>query len=186
MTRPAIIPIATAILLLCSCWAVRANEIGSEALAPDSKSDLAVCKFATISDAYALVASRRQIDCALILGKISKAFRNSFDAKISSDWPLATGVEQAGYLGGRAFLPGSALIKLNEGAFDFNKTARLHGYQDDSKLIRYIVSMASPQFLNQLSIGEADIGSVLSQNPDPARLQQVKTRISAAIQAGWR
>ena len=157
------------------------SELGSEALAPASKSNLAVCKFAQYSEAYAEIARQRQIDCALTLGKVSVAFRNSFDNSLQSDWPLARGQDISGFFGGQHFIPGASLIKLNDGPFNLQATAQIHGYSKSEELAAYILSVANPAFLQRQFVTETDLQIVLSQKPDQKRLQMLLRNIENEI-----
>lgn len=157
------------------------SELGSEALAPASKSNLAVCKFAQYSEAYAEIARQRQIDCALTLGQISVAFRNSFDNTLQSDWPRAMGVPIDGYFGGSQFLAGASVIKINPGQFSMTETARLLGFTNSDSLSAYILSVAAPALLARLALSPADIEKALAQTPGQGFMQQVTRSIEQEI-----
>lgn len=174
--------IGFSMLCICAlCAPVTSSELGSEALAPASKSNLAVCKFALYSEAYAEIAKQRQIDCALILGEISVAFRNSFDNMLQSDWPRARGVPIEGHFGGSQFLSGASVIKINPGQFSMAETAKLLGFKNSDSLSAYILSVAAPSLVTRLALSPADIQNALSQASGPAFMQEVNRRIEQEI-----
>ena len=142
-------------------------------------------------------------------GKVEiESFAQRFREEMSTptqQWAKSTGSPKQvkGYFGDDALLPGSPLLRIQgikKGEEYLDAVYRLNGLTDKKALFRYIIANASPTFLEDMGLSEADAQAYLDtaiaemlgdENVENAELaaslkdiQQVSLTINSEIEDG--
>ena len=132
----------------------------------------------------------------------AERFKEQFANPDISEWAFADGKEEnpQGYFGNGVFLPGTPLLritKIQQGDDYLAALAEKNGFADKTALQRFIISSASPAFLEELELEEEQAisyvaaGAAVAQNLGEEyaqtvnELQTVALEVAAVVQV-WR
>ena len=136
---------------------------------------------------------------AVVSKSYAERFKEQFANPDITEWAFADGKEEnpQGYFGNGVFLPGTPLLritKIQQGDDYLAALAEKNGFADKTALQRFIISSASPAFLEELELEEEQAisyvaaGAAVAQNlgADYAKmvdeLQTVALEVAAVVQ----
>lgn len=104
----------------------------------------------------------------------AERFKEQFATPDTTQWAFANGRPEnpPGYFGNDIFLPGTPLLRLSkirQGEDYLAALADKNGFADKAALQRFIISNASPEFLEELELGEEQAVSYVAAGVSEAK-----------------